>query len=230
MTARKRSSGGFFEWPSACDICNKPRNTGSHAKCSKLRQAANQRPAKAKRPAEANHMPQKTLTLAPATIQRIYLSGPMTGLPGFNYPAFNAEAARLRALGYHVENPAENPPQKSWEAYMEVCIPQLLTCDTIALLPGWPESRGALWERYVASQEGITITAAARIRARSAYRGQSTQPRIQPDHRAVTRYLSLQSDQLAGPGSPVPWPVQQHQGHGSESGGERVHRPVPECC
>ena len=39
---------------------------------------------------------------------RIYLAGPMTGLPEFNYPAFHAEAARLRQLGYHVENPAEN--------------------------------------------------------------------------------------------------------------------------
>lgn len=97
-------------------------------------------------------------------MNRIYLSGPMTGLPDFNYPAFNAEAARLRALGYHVENPAENPPQQDWESYMRVAIAQMLTCDTIALLPGWVESRGALRERQVASQNGLTITTAARIR------------------------------------------------------------------
>lgn len=40
--------------------------------------------------------------------QRIYLAGPMTGLPEHNFPAFHAEAARLRGLGYHVENPAEH--------------------------------------------------------------------------------------------------------------------------
>lgn len=162
MTERKRNSGGLYEWANTCDQCLKPRSTGNHAKCSKLRQAANQRVTQQISPA-ANHMPPKTPKLAPRPMVRVYLSGPMTGLPGFNYPAFHAEAARLRALGYHVENPAENPPQDSWEAYMEVCIPQLLTCDTIALLPGWSESRGALRERQEAAQLGMTITTAARI-------------------------------------------------------------------
>ena len=29
---------------------------------------------------------------------RIYIAGPMSGLPDLNYPAFNAMAERLRAL------------------------------------------------------------------------------------------------------------------------------------
>ena len=111
----------------------------------------------------ANVVPSKSPATTP---KRIYLSGPMTGLPDFNYPAFNAEAARLRALGYHVENPAENPPQDSWEAYMAVCIPQMATCDTIAQLPGWSESRGALRERQEAVHLGMLITPAAKIVAR----------------------------------------------------------------
>lgn len=192
MTERKRNSGGLFEWSSTCDQCFRPRSIGNHAKCSKLRQAANQRVTPEVLPANT-------------TMRRIYISGPMTGLPDFNYPAFNAEAARLRELGYHVENPAENPPQETWEAYMAVCIPQMLTCNTIALLPGWMESRGALRERHAAFQHGITITAAAQITTGSAYNGKNDQvPRGESDHR----------------------PGQQHQGHGSERGGEGVHRPV----
>ena len=103
----------------------------------------------------------------PRAITRIYLSGPMTGLPDYNYPAFNAEAKRLRGLGYVVVNPAENPPQTTWEAYMEVCIPQVRTCDTIALLPGWSESRGSLRERQEAIRLGIPIPVAAGITTRS---------------------------------------------------------------
>ena len=30
----------------------------------------------------------------------IYISGPITGLPDLNYPAFHAAAAELRALGW----------------------------------------------------------------------------------------------------------------------------------
>lgn len=33
-------------------------------------------------------------------VRRVYIAGPMTGLPEFNYPAFNACAADLRAKGF----------------------------------------------------------------------------------------------------------------------------------
>ena len=36
---------------------------------------------------------------------KIYIAGPMSGLPEMNYPAFFAEATRLRGLGYEVINP-----------------------------------------------------------------------------------------------------------------------------
>ncbi|PTQ70393.1 DUF4406 domain-containing protein [Pseudomonas sp. GV071] len=101
-------------------------------------------------------------------MKRIYLSGPMTGLPDFNYPAFNAEAARLRALGYEVVNPAENPPQASWADYMRQDIPQLLTCDTLALLPGWHNSRGARMEHYIAAGLGMFKVSAQQIQHSNA--------------------------------------------------------------
>ena len=77
-------------------------------------------------------------------VTRIYIAGPMTGIEKYNYPAFNAKAAELRALGHHVENPAENPVPDcgSWEAYMRMAITQLMTCDEIHLLPGWTGSVG----------------------------------------------------------------------------------------
>ena len=33
---------------------------------------------------------------------RIYIAGPMSGLPEFNHPAFHAAAAQLRGAGYIV--------------------------------------------------------------------------------------------------------------------------------
>lgn len=93
------------------------------------------------------------------SITRIYLAGPMSGLPDNNYPAFHAAAARLRALGYHVENPAENPvPEpETWENYLRMGLRQMLTCDAVVTLPGSPQSRGAVLEMSVARQVGIPV-------------------------------------------------------------------------
>ena len=90
-------------------------------------------------------------------MKRLYLAGPMTGLPEFNYPAFNAEAARLRALGYEVENPAENPlpADAPWNECLRVAVRQMLTCDVVATLPNWQDSPGAQLEVYIADRLGI---------------------------------------------------------------------------
>jgi hypothetical protein len=42
-----------------------------------------------------------------ADYMNIYLAGPMRGYPEFNFPAFHAAAAKLRAEGHYVFNPAE---------------------------------------------------------------------------------------------------------------------------
>jgi len=86
---------------------------------------------------------------------RIYIAGPMTGLPEHNYPAFNAAAAAWREAGWDVENPAEHfggDQTKTYREYVEVDIVALANCDAIAMLPGWdgPNARGSVWERAIA--------------------------------------------------------------------------------
>jgi hypothetical protein len=89
---------------------------------------------------------------------KIYLSGPMTGYEDFNYPAFNDESARLRALGYTVVNPAElNPSTMPWHECLRNDIAHLVRCDAIALLDGWEKSNGAHLEMHVAHRVGMEI-------------------------------------------------------------------------
>lgn len=100
-------------------------------------------------------------------MKRIYISGPMTGLMDSNFPAFNAEAERLRDLGHEVVNPAEiNPdPATGWHACMRADLKALLDCDTLALLDGWQQSAGAHLEMHVAHRVGIDIVVAKEITA-----------------------------------------------------------------
>lgn len=83
---------------------------------------------------------------------RVYLAGPMTGIPDLNFPAFHAAAASLRASGFEVVNPAEinADPSAGWSACMREDIAQLVTCQAIALLPGFERSKGATLERHIA--------------------------------------------------------------------------------
>lgn len=100
-------------------------------------------------------------------MKRIYISGPMTGMPDLNFPAFHAEAARLSALGYQVVNPAEiNPdPGMSWHECMRRDLRALLDCDALALLEGWQKSAGAHLEMHVAHRIGMEIVIAREVTA-----------------------------------------------------------------
>lgn len=96
---------------------------------------------------------------------RIYIAGPMTGIPDLNFPAFHAAAARLRGIGHVAVNPAEiNPdPVASWPVCMRQDIAKLVTCDAVALLPGWEKSRGATLEHHIAQQLGMPCCPADEI-------------------------------------------------------------------
>ena len=90
---------------------------------------------------------------------RVYVAGPMSGLPEFNYPEFHAAAATLRNLGYEVENPAENdrPVTDPWTSFLRDAITRMLTCDAVVTLAGWEESRGARLEVFIARELGMLV-------------------------------------------------------------------------
>ncbi|MFD1197392.1 DUF4406 domain-containing protein [Brucella gallinifaecis] len=95
--------------------------------------------------------------------RNIYLSGPMTGLPEFNYPTFYRVAAQLRQSGHRVYNPAEFPYDGDpndfpiRKAFASYCNFICLEADTMVMLPGWERSKGALAERQLALNCAIDI-------------------------------------------------------------------------
>ena len=94
------------------------------------------------------------------TEDAVYLSGPMTGLPDFNRPAFHAAAAALRAQGYVVINPAEVDlgPDATWSDYMRIHLAEIARRVTqVFVLPGWEGSRGAQLEVHVARSLGLPV-------------------------------------------------------------------------
>ena len=110
------------------------------------------------------------VTLQAARANRVYVAGPMTGIPDFNYPAFNAVADQLRALGYEVENPADHGIVEGaqWADYMAYDLTRLGLCGVIALLPDWEHSKGARLEVLIAERLGMTVVNARDLVARNA--------------------------------------------------------------
>lgn len=112
---------------------------------------------------------------------KIYVAGPMRGIPEFNFPAFMAAALNLRAQGHSVFNPAErdierhgadiskdNPTGsvdeavKKWGFSLRDALCDDLTyickeADAIALLPGWERSKGVAAEKATADALGLQI-------------------------------------------------------------------------
>ncbi len=92
-------------------------------------------------------------------MKRVYIAGAMSGHSDNNYPAFHAAARQLRAMGFEVENPAENPAPAcgSWLAYMRMAVVQVSRVDALVLLPGWEKSKGARVEFNLAVGLGLSV-------------------------------------------------------------------------
>lgn len=90
----------------------------------------------------------------------IYISGPMTGYPDLNFPAFNRAANALRAVGFPVINPADFgvTPNETWAECLKRDIHVLVSCQQVVTLDGWQQSKGARLECHVANELGIPVT------------------------------------------------------------------------
>lgn len=106
------------------------------------------------------------------TNMTIYVAGPMTGIPQFNFPAFDTASGDLRQMGYKVVSPAEMDNEETramamaspdgapgsgsssgetWGDFLARDVKLVADqVDAIAVLPGWDKSRGARLETFVA--------------------------------------------------------------------------------
>lgn len=105
-------------------------------------------------------------------MSKYYLAGPMSGIPQFNFPAFDAAAADLRARGYTIVSPAElddeetrvdalsSPDGKptnrdkvnghTWGDFLARDVKLIADqVQGIIFLPNWDKSRGARLEAFV---------------------------------------------------------------------------------
>ena len=91
---------------------------------------------------------------------RLYIAGPMSGLPEWNYPAFFAAAKELRGAGYGPINPARvraGVKCSTWLDFMRESLKDIAACDGIATLPGWVSSRGASLEVDIAKRLDLPV-------------------------------------------------------------------------
>lgn len=115
----------------------------------------------------------------PKRKRRVYVAGPMRGIPFFNFPAFDEAAGVLTALGYEVFNPAARDREVHGEkvnqsptgdlrdiALSGFSLRAALEADTkwicqsadaICMLPGWEKSTGATAENALAKALGLKI-------------------------------------------------------------------------
>ncbi len=111
--------------------------------------------------------------------QTLYLGGPMTGKPQFNFPAFDRAAERLREHGYGIVSPAElDDPEtrdaalasadgapgtgshsgQTWADFLARDVKLIADkVDGIVLLDGWEKSKGARLECFVARLDNKPI-------------------------------------------------------------------------
>lgn len=103
---------------------------------------------------------------------KLYIAGPMSGRPEFNYPEFNACETDLVANGHEVLNPARlfgGTADRPRAEYMRGGLVMLLDADGIVLLDKWHESPGAKLEFEIAEQCDMVVGTWNRVKGLTLY-------------------------------------------------------------
>lgn len=98
---------------------------------------------------------------------KVYVSGPLSAATEegrlANRARMRAAQSALEAAGYTVVCPLDNglAENAKWEEHMRVDIRLMLAddVDTVAMLDGWADSRGACIEHDLAKRLGLRVVA-----------------------------------------------------------------------
>ena len=90
----------------------------------------------------------------------VYLAGPMSGRPNYNFDEFNRITGILRDRGVRVLNPAETAGGvqdlgRQW--YFKYDFGVIALCDAVLCMPEWDTSEGAKAEVVYASEIGVPV-------------------------------------------------------------------------
>lgn len=90
---------------------------------------------------------------------KVYISGPITGIPYDNKEAFAQMEEFLISQRHEPLNPHNLPHDhdKSWESHMREDIKALCDCDEIVMIHGWNRSAGAQLELLIARSLGMKV-------------------------------------------------------------------------
>lgn len=100
---------------------------------------------------------------------KIYIAGPMSGIPEYNAPEFNQAAQMWKDQEFDIFNPIESPMsrlvqeghmsgQEAYRACLHLDLEWITTTATaIYMLKGWEKSLGAKAEHATAMALGLQI-------------------------------------------------------------------------
>ncbi len=100
---------------------------------------------------------------------KVYLAGPMSGYPMYNFPMFDSYRNYLLLRGYEVISPADLDRAAGWDPEKHPANPPdardcakrdveaICKCDAIFVMPGYKDSRGCTMELAVAKFIGIPV-------------------------------------------------------------------------